>query len=115
MVSFAEPTVLWLLMVVALAAVLTVYRHRRRMLQQRRLASPGVWRRLMGGTPATGLLRMLAWCVAAALVVVAAALALREPVVRPAPWVGVARPAATVAVFRPSASSHSASSNRPIQ
>jgi len=72
-VNFAEPTVLWLLVVVALAAVLTVYRHRRRMLQQRRLASPGVWRRLMGGTPATGLLRMLAWCVAAALVVVALA------------------------------------------
>ncbi len=73
MVNFAEPTVLWLLVVVALAEVLTVYRHRRRMLQQRRLASPGVWRRLMGGTPATGLLRMLAWCVAAALVVVALA------------------------------------------
>jgi Ca-activated chloride channel family protein len=72
-VSFAEPTVLWLLVAPALTSVLAAYRHRRRMLQQRRLASPGVWRRLMGGTPATGLLRMLAWCVAAALVVVALA------------------------------------------
>jgi Ca-activated chloride channel family protein len=70
-VSFAEPTVLWLLVVPALASVLAVYRYRRRIVQQRRLASPGVWRRLMGGTPATGLLRMLAWCLAAALVVVA--------------------------------------------
>jgi Ca-activated chloride channel family protein len=72
-VSFAEPTVLWLLIAPALASVLVVVRHRLRMVQQRRLASPGVWRRLMGGTPATGLLRMLAWCVAAALVVVALA------------------------------------------
>jgi Ca-activated chloride channel family protein len=72
-VSFAEPTALWLLVAPAVASALAVYRHRRRVVQQRRLASPGVWRRLMGGTPATGLLRMLAWCVAAALVAVALA------------------------------------------
>lgn len=71
--SFAEPTVLWLLLVPALASLLVVVRHRRRIMQQRRLASPGVWRRLMGGAPATGLLRMLAWCLAGALVVVALA------------------------------------------
>ena len=71
--SFAEPTVLWLLALPALASALAVYRHRCRVVQQRRLASPGVWRRLMGGTPATGLSRMLAWCMAAALVVVALA------------------------------------------
>ena len=73
MVSFAEPAALWLLVAPALASGVAVWRHRRRIAQQRRLASPGVWRRLMGGTPATGLLRMLAWCGAAALVVVALA------------------------------------------
>ncbi len=71
--SIAEPTSLWLLALPALASALAVYRHRSRVVQQRRLASPAVWRRLMGGTPATGLLRMLAWCIAAALVVVALA------------------------------------------
>jgi Ca-activated chloride channel family protein len=74
-VSFAEPDLLWLLWVPALAALLVVARHRRRLRQQRRLASPGVWDRLMGGAPATGLLRMIGWCVAAALV----ALALARP------------------------------------
>jgi Ca-activated chloride channel family protein len=74
-VSFAEPDLLWLVALPVVAAVLAVWRHRVRQRQQRRLASPGVWDRLMGGTPATGLLRMLAWCVAAALV----ALALARP------------------------------------
>jgi len=75
MVSFAEPSALYLLAVPFVTAVLAILRHRRRLNQQRRLASPGVWNRLMGGAPATGLLRMLAWCAAAALV----ALALARP------------------------------------
>jgi Ca-activated chloride channel family protein len=62
-----------LLVVPFVAAVLAVLRHTRRMGQQRQLASPGVWSRLMGGVPATGLLRMLAWSTAAALVVLALA------------------------------------------
>jgi len=74
-VSFAEPSALYLLAAPLVAAVLAILRHRRRLTQQRRLASPGVWNRLMGGVPATGLLRMLAWCAAAALV----ALALARP------------------------------------
>jgi len=57
----------------ALTALLALYRHRRRLLQQRRLASPGVWRRLLGGIPATGVVRMIAWSGAAALLVVAVA------------------------------------------
>jgi len=72
-VSFAEPTRLALLALPALAALLTLYRHRRRLLEQRRLASPGVWRRLLGGAPATGVVRLLAWCWAAALMVLAVA------------------------------------------
>ncbi len=75
MVSFASPDVLWMLVLPAAAAVFAVLRHRRRLLQQRRLASPGVWDRVMGGTPATGLLRMLAWCTAGAMI----ALALARP------------------------------------
>ena len=73
MVSFAEPSRLAFLALPALTAVLTVYRHRRRLQQQRRLASPGVWRRLLGGIPATGVVRLIAWSGAAALLVLAVA------------------------------------------
>jgi len=72
-VTFAEPSRLVLLAAPAIAGLLAYYRHRRRLRQQRRLASPGVWRRLLGGIPSTGWLRMLAWCGAAALVVIAVA------------------------------------------
>ena len=73
MVSFAEPARLALLALPALTGVLALYRHRRRLQQQRRLASPGVWRRLLGGIPATGVVRLIIWCAAAALLVVAVA------------------------------------------
>ncbi len=73
MVSFAAPDYLWLLAVPAAAALLALLRHRRRLVLQRRLASPGVWLRLLGGTPATGMMRLLAWAGAAALVVLALA------------------------------------------
>jgi Ca-activated chloride channel family protein len=72
-VSLAEPARLALLAVPGLAVVLTLHRHRRRLQQQRGLASPGVWRRLMGGVPATGVVRSIAWCAAATLLVVAVA------------------------------------------
>jgi Ca-activated chloride channel family protein len=72
-VSFAEPARLALLALPALAVMLALYRHRRRLLEQRKLASPGVWRRLLGGVPATGVVRLMAWCVAAALLVLAVA------------------------------------------
>jgi Ca-activated chloride channel family protein len=72
-VSFAEPSRLALLVLPALASLLAVYRHRRRRAQQRRLASPGVWIRLLGGLPATGVARLLMWCGAAALIVLALA------------------------------------------
>jgi Ca-activated chloride channel family protein len=72
-VTFAEPSRMALLALPALAAVVAVYRHRRRRAQQRRLASPGVWVRLLGGVPATGLARLLMWCGAAALIVLALA------------------------------------------
>jgi Ca-activated chloride channel family protein len=75
MVTFAEPAQLWLLAAPAGAAVLAVLRHQRRLGQQRSLASPAVWLRLMGGAPATGIMRMLLWCLAA----VALALALARP------------------------------------
>lgn len=71
--TFAEPSLLALLAAPAIAGLLAYYRHRRRLRQQRRLASPGVWRRLLGGIPSTGWLRLLAWCGAAALVVIAVA------------------------------------------
>ncbi len=71
--SFAEPSWLALLAAPAIAGLFAYYRHRRRLRQQRRLASPGVWRRLLGGIPSTGWLRLLAWCGAAALVVIAIA------------------------------------------
>lgn len=71
--SFAAPECLLLLLLPLAAAAATLVRHRWRIRQQRSLASPGVWARVMGGTPATGLLRLLAWCGAAALLVVALA------------------------------------------
>jgi Ca-activated chloride channel family protein len=72
-VSFAEPARLALLALPTLAVALALYRYRRRLLQQRRLASPGVWRRLMGGIPATGVARLITWCGAAVLLVLAIA------------------------------------------
>jgi Ca-activated chloride channel family protein len=72
-VTFAEPVRLVLLAMPALAVVSALYRHSRRLQQQRRLASPGVWRRLLGGTPATGIVRLITWCGAAALLVLAIA------------------------------------------
>jgi Ca-activated chloride channel family protein len=72
-VSFAEPARLGLLALPAAAAILAVVRHRRRLAQQRRLAAPAVWQRLVGGIPATGLARMLAWTVGALLLVLAVA------------------------------------------
>ncbi len=71
--SFAEPMRLWLLLLPAAAAALALWRHRRRRAAQRGLASPAVWKRLLGGTPATGGVRLLAWCVAGALLVLALA------------------------------------------
>jgi len=74
-VTFAEPTRLAFLALPAAATLLGLYRHRRRRAQQRRLASPGVWVRLLGGGPATGLARLLLWSGAAAMI----ALALARP------------------------------------
>ena len=73
MVSFAEPARLWLLVLPALAAVGALWRHTARRRDQRRLASPSVWLRVMGGVPATGLVRLFAWVAAAACVVLALA------------------------------------------
>lgn len=75
MVSFAEPARLWLLLAPAAAALAVAWRHRARRRDQRRLASPGVWRRVMGGAPATGAVRLGAWLAAAVLL----ALALARP------------------------------------
>jgi Ca-activated chloride channel family protein len=72
-VSFAEPGRLALLALPAIAAALAVFRHRRRRLLQRRLASPGVWMRLLGGVPATGAARLILWSAAAAMIVLALA------------------------------------------
>lgn len=73
MVSFAEGARLIYLLVPAFLLVGAVIRHRRRLRQQRDLASPAVWQRLMGGTPSTGLWRMLLWCGAMALMILALA------------------------------------------
>ena len=73
MVTFAESSRLVFLVVPAAAALFSFFRHRRRVTQQRQLASPGVWVRLLGGVPATGLARLLSWCAAAALIVLAVA------------------------------------------
>lgn len=73
MVSFAEPERLWMVAPVVAVIVLVLWRHRFRLTQQRQLASPAVWDRLMGGAPATGLWRMGLWCGAALLIVLALA------------------------------------------
>ncbi len=73
MVIFAQSERLWLLVVVVGVALLVIMRHRRRLVRQRTLASPAVWNRLIGGVPATGMWRMMMWCIAAALVIVALA------------------------------------------
>ncbi len=73
MVIFAQPDRLWLLLAVVGIAVLVVARHHHRLERQRRLASPAVWERLIGGAPATGVWRMAMWCAAAALIVLALA------------------------------------------
>lgn len=71
--TFAEPAYLWVLAAPASLVILVFLRHRARLDQQKRLASPAVWRRLMGGAPSTGLARLLAWCVAMACVSLALA------------------------------------------
>ena len=71
MVSFGEPQMLGLLVVPAVTAAVVVARHLTRLRLQRNLASPAVWDRVMGGVPATGLVRMLLWCGAAAMIVLA--------------------------------------------
>ena len=73
MVSFAEARALGLLLLPAVAAVAVVARHFLRLRQQRELASPSVWDRVMGGVPATGLVRMLLWCGAAVMIILALA------------------------------------------
>lgn len=73
MVTFAESSRLVLLSIPMVAVLLAVFRHRRRLSQQRQLASPGVWVRLLGGIPATGLARLLSWCGAAVLIILALA------------------------------------------
>ena len=73
MVSFAEARTLGLLLLPALAAAAVVARHFMRLRQQRELASPAVWDRVMGGVPATGLVRMLLWCGAAVMIILALA------------------------------------------
>jgi Ca-activated chloride channel family protein len=72
-VSFADPGRLWLLVLPAVAAVAALWRHTVRRRDQRQLASPSVWLRVMGGTPATGLVRLLAWVAAATCLVLALA------------------------------------------
>ncbi len=73
MVIFAQPERLWLLFAVAAIVSLVLVRHRSRLANQRTLASPAVWDRLIGGAPATGVWRMVLWCAAAALIVLALA------------------------------------------
>jgi Ca-activated chloride channel family protein len=72
-VSFAEARTLGLLLLPALAAAAVIARHLMRLRQQRELASPAVWDRVMGGVPATGLVRMLLWCGAAVMIILALA------------------------------------------
>ena len=73
MVSFAAPAFLPWLALPAGAVLLILWRHRVRLRQQRSLASPSVWRQVLGGMPSTGAGRLLAWCAAAALLVLALA------------------------------------------
>ena len=70
---FAEPVHLWLVLAPLVLVVLSYLRHRLRLAQQRSLASPAVWNRLMGGAPATGIWRMVLWCLAAVSLVLALA------------------------------------------
>jgi Ca-activated chloride channel homolog len=72
-VSLAAPARLWLLAVPVAATLAVVVRHRWRLAAQRRLASPSVWRRLMGAAPSTGIARLLTWCAAAVFLVLALA------------------------------------------
>ncbi len=70
---FDEARLLVLLLLPAAAAAAVIARHLVRLKLQRGLASPAVWDRVMGGVPATGLVRMLLWCGAAAMIVLALA------------------------------------------
>ena len=71
MVSFGELRMLGLLVLPAVLGAAVIARHLMRLRLQRRLASPAVWDRVMGGVPATGLVRMLLWCGAVAMIVLA--------------------------------------------
>jgi len=73
MVSFGEFRLLGLLVLPAVVGAVIVARHLTRVRLQRGLASPAVWDRVMGGLPATGLVRMLLWCGAAAMIIIALA------------------------------------------
>jgi Ca-activated chloride channel family protein len=72
-VTFAEPGRLLLLALPAIAGLLVWNRHRQRLADQRRMASPAVWDRLMGGAPATGRARLVLCVLAAAMIVAALA------------------------------------------
>lgn len=73
MVILGEARLLGLLLLPAAAAAAVIARHLVRLKLQRGLASPAVWDRVMGGVPATGMVRMLLWCGAAAMIVLALA------------------------------------------
>jgi len=73
MVSFAEAGMLGLLVLPAVVVAAVIARHFTRLRLQRGLASPAVWDRVMGGLPATGLVRMLLWCGAAVMIILALA------------------------------------------
>jgi len=73
MVSFGEPRIFGLLVLPAVVGAVVVFRHMTRLRLQRNLASPAVWDRVMGGAPATGLVRMLLWCGAAVMIILALA------------------------------------------
>ena len=73
MVSFGEPRMLGLLLLPAVIGAAVIYRHLTRLRLQRDLASPAVWDRVMGGVPATGLVRMLLWSSAVVMIVLALA------------------------------------------
>jgi Ca-activated chloride channel family protein len=64
---------LGLLVLPAVVGAVVIVRHLARVRLQRGLASPAVWDRVMGGLPATGLVRMLLWCGAAAMIIIALA------------------------------------------
>jgi len=72
-VTLGDFRVLGLLVLPAVIAVAVITRHLTRLRLQRELASPAVWDRVMGGVPATGLVRMLLWCVAAMMIILALA------------------------------------------